>query len=140
MPEEAAMLHRRTPITSSRRTFAVALVTAGAAAGLLVGELAAAPTDSQARPLAAAAPASCKSFALDVSGALKALSVVVGDEGQYATFIPKAYQDGVKHDSGAYASLAGKLTAIIRTVETQNSKFAKLESPLLNTEKACLAS
>jgi len=134
------MLHRRTPITVSRRRLAVALITAGAAAGLLVGELAAAPTDSQARPLAAAAPASCKSFALDVSGALKALSIVVGDEGHYATFIPQAYQDGAKHDTGAYSSLAGKLTAIIKTVETQNTKFSKLESPLLSTEKACLAS
>jgi len=131
------MSKRRTPITISRSALAAALA-ASCGAGLLAGGIVAAPAASQARAVEAAAPAGCRSFAVEVAAALRSLSAVVGDEAHYASFIPQAYQDGTSHDAGAYATLTSRLAALAKQVAAQNTAFAKLERPLLSTEKDCL--
>ena len=64
---------------------------------------------------------------------------MVGVEGRYALYIPKAYKDGENHDSAAYLKIAGALEGLVKQVLAQNKAFGKLQGGLLSSEKQCLA-
>ena len=126
------------PITISRRRLALVLI-ACSGLGVAVGEAAAPPAPSQAHAVAAAAPQACRAFADHVASALKDLSVVVGVEGSYALFIPKAYKDGQTNNASDYASIGAKLESLVKRVLAENTAFQNLKGALISSEKQCLA-
>ena len=128
---------RSNPITISRRMLAVGLISSGAL-GVAAGELAAPLSASQASATTASV-AACKSFATDVAGALRDLSVAVSTEGKYALFIPEAYKDGQTKNTADYLSISTRLEGLVKQVLAQNNAFQKLEGPLVSTEKQCIA-
>lgn len=126
------------PIQVSRRALALALVATGGL-GVGAGELAGPLAASQATAVSAAVPSACRTFATNVASALDDLSAVIRVEGSYALFIPKAYKAGEKHDSTAYASINTQLERLVQKVLKQNTAFQKLQGPLIDNEKTCLA-
>jgi hypothetical protein len=132
------MSRRSNPIHISRRMLALAVVVSGGL-GVAAGELAASPAASQAHAVASSAPAACRSFATDVAGAIKDLSVVVGVEGGYALFIPRAFKDGQTGNASDYRSIGTQLESLVKRVLAENAAFQKVKGPLLRTEKQCLS-
>ena len=128
----------RNPIQISRRALALALVATGGL-GVGAGELAGPLATGQASAVKASVPTACRSFATAVAGALNDLSVVVRVEGSYALYIPKAYKAGQGHDTKAYTSINTQLEGLVKKVLKENTAFQKLQGPLINNEKTCLA-
>jgi len=98
-----------------------------------------APASSPLTSGQAAAPSACRAFATNVASALKDLGVVVSVEAHYATYIPKAYKDGTSHDVSSYAKISTALGGLVGQVLKENKAFQKLQTPLLNNERTCLA-
>jgi hypothetical protein len=131
--------HAGRGIWITRRALVGALLASGAL-GVGIGELAAPLSPSQAHPaaVAAAVPAACDTFAVNVGHAFTILGTILVDASRYPAFIPQAASAGAAHNNNKLNSIAGQVTAVTSEITSQAKHFTALKGPIISEEKQCL--